>query len=438
MHEADLKKIMDRDDLRIIAGLAREFGVEAFLVGGALRDTLLERETKDLDFALSGAWEEIPRAFAGRIAGSFFWLDEERLQGRVVRKKGDGGISVYDFAPLCGGSIEDDLRRRDFTINALAIALFGDRNGLIDPLRGRGDLSRGVIRACSAAAFDDDPLRLMRAIRFAAELGFSIEAKSWESIRAKAPLLQGVAGERVRDELFRTLAATGCGVSLQRLWVSGLWAQILPAGEWGICEGSIARGEGAERLCTEIGRRFPDCAEKMTSYLDREVEAGIAVWSLIKLAAVMGSGDKGGIAPLAERLRLGKEAGRVLAFLRRDEGSLFEYLGRDPAERAIYRFFRDREPAGPGVLITGRVGGAVSAGCFLTLMGYWLRQYNAGAADLFLTGGEVMEILGVPPGKAVGEAMERLREAEGEGRVSSREEAREFIKNLLTKEEPIG
>jgi poly(A) polymerase len=412
--------------------------VEAFLVGGALRDTLLERETKDLDFALSGAWEEIPRAFAGRIDGTFFWLDEMRQQGRVVRKKGGDGVSVYDFAPLCGASIEDDLRRRDFTINALAIPLFGDRRELVDPLHGRDDLSRGIVRACSAAAFDDDPLRLMRAIRFAAELGFSIDEASWESIRAKAPLLKEVAGERVRDELFRTLVAPGCGASLGKLRSSGLWPEIFPAGEWAICEGSIARGEGAERLSMEIGRRFPDCAEKLTDYLDREVEAGISICSLIKLAAVMGCGERGGTAPAAEQLRLGREAGRVLDLFCRNERAVYGMMERRTPERAIYRFFRDREPAGPGVLITGRVGGAVSAGCFLTLMGYWLRQYNAGAADLFLTGGEVMEILGVPPGKAVGEAMERLREAEGEGRVSSREEAREFIKNLLTKEEPIG
>ena len=429
---------MDRDELRIIAGLATTLGVEAYLVGGALRDNLLGRETKDLDFALSGVSEEIPRAFAERIAGTFFWLDEERLQGRVVRKKGDDGISVYDFAPLCGASIEDDLRRRDFTINALAIPLFGDRKGLIDPLHGRDDLGRGVIRACSASAFDDDPLRLMRAIRFAAELGFAIEEKSWECICAKAPLLQGVAGERVRDELFRTLAAPGCGASLGKLRLSGLWAQILPAGEWAICEESVARGEGAERLCMEIVRHFPDCAEKLTDYLNREVEAGISICSLIKLAAVLGSGERGSTAPAAEQLRLGREAGRVLDLFCRNERAVYGRMERMTPERAIYRFFRDREPAGPGVLITGRAGGAVSAESFLTLMGYWLRQYNAGASDLFLTGGEVMEILGVPPGRAVGEAMERLREAERNGRVSSREEARQFIKNLLTKEEPIG
>jgi poly(A) polymerase len=435
--ELDLKIITGRNDIRLIAELAAEFGVDAFLVGGALRDSLLERETNDLDFALSGACEDISRAFAERISGSFFWLDKKRLQGRVVEKRADG-LSVYDFAPLCGASIEDDLRCRDFTINALALPLFGDRVGLIDPLHGCDDLPRGVIRACSASVFDADPLRLLRAIRFAAELGFSIEEKSWENICAKAPLLQVVAGERVRDELFRTLAAPGCGESLSKLSSSGLWAEILPAREWAISEEAIAHAEIAERLCIEIGRHFPDSGEKLTFYLDREVEAGISVRSLIKLAAVLGSVERGGTAPLTEKLRLGKDAGRVLDLFCRNERDVYGMLERSNSERVIYRFFRDREPAGPGMLITGRVAEDVSDACFSNLMGYWVRRYNAGEADLFLGGGEVMEILGVPPGQVVGEAMERLREAEGNGQVKSREEALQFIKNLLTKEEPIG
>jgi poly(A) polymerase len=435
--ELYLKIITERNDIRLIAGLAAELGVDAFLVGGALRDALLGRVSNDLDFALSGACEDILRAFAERISGRFFWLDEIRLQGRVV-KRGRDGISVYDFAPLCGASIQDDLRRRDFTINALALPLFGDRQELIDPLHGCDDLRRWVVRACSASAFNDDPLRLMRAIRFAAELGFSIEETTWEDICAKAALLKEVAGERVRDELFRTLAAPCCGASLRKLCSSGLWAEILPAGEWTISEESIVRAEGAARLCMEIGSLFPDCAEKLTDYLDREVEAGISVCSLIKLAAVLGSCERGESAPLAERLRLGKEAGRDLDLFCRNERDIYGVLERSSSERAIYRFFRDRESAGPGMLITGQMAGAVSGACFSRLLGYWLREYNAGEADLFLSGGEVMEILGVPPGQVVGKAVECLREAEGCGQVKSREEALQFIKNLLTKEEPIG
>ncbi|MFI5368719.1 MAG: CCA tRNA nucleotidyltransferase [Spirochaetia bacterium] len=436
MEEIEITKVMENDDLRIIAGMAAELGVDAYLVGGSLRDCLLGRETKDLDFALSGAWEELPRIFAARICGTFFWLDEERLQGRVVKKTG-GELSFFDFAPLRGETVANDLALRDFTINALALPLGGDRRELIDPLAGRDDLLHGLIRACSAAAFDDDPLRLMRAIRFAAELGFAIEENTWETLCAKGALLKAVAGERVRDELFRTLAAPGCGVSLKQLCDSGLWAEILSAQEWGACAERIPRLEEAEQLCMEVGRLFPESAESLADYLNREVEAGISVLSIIRLAAVLGSGDRGWAAPLARRLRLGKEAGRVLDLFCLDERAVYGMLEQSPAERVIYRFFRDREPAGPGMLIIARAGGAVSTECFLSLMGYWLRYYEAGEADLFLSGGEVMGILGVPPGQVVGEAMESLRVAEGGGIVNSREEARQFIKNLLTSKPPM-
>lgn len=427
---------MENDDLRIIAGMATELGVDVYLVGGYLRDSFLGRETKDLDFALSGAWEELPRIFAARISGRFFWLDEKRLQGRVVKKTG-GEISFFDFAPLRGGTVMDDLASRDFTINALALPLGGARRELLDPLAGRDDLLHGMIRACSPAAFDDDPLRLMRAIRFAAELGFAIEENTWETLCAKAALLKAVAGERVRDELFRTLAASGCGVSLQRLWDSGLWGEILALKEWGACAERIPRLEAAERLCMEVGRLFPKSAESLADYLNREVEAGISLRSLIALAAVLGSSARGGTSPLAERLRLGREAGRVLDMLCRDEKETYGMLEQSPAERVIYRFFRDREPAGPGMLIIASAAGAVSAAPFSRMVGYWLTAYEAGEADLFLSGGEIMEILGVSPGRVVGEAMARLRGAEGSGFVTSREEAREFIKNLLTSEAPM-
>jgi poly(A) polymerase len=433
MHEIDLKKIIEHNDLRIIAGLVGALGVEAYLVGGVLRDCLLGRETNDLDFALSGAWEELPRSFADRISGSFFWLDEERLQSRVVKKKGED-ISVFDFAPLRGGTVTGDLALRDFTINALALPLFGERLELIDPLAGGDDLIKGMIKTCGATAFDDDPLRLLRAIRFAAELGFAIEENTWQTLFAKAVLLKAVAGERVRDELFRTLSAPGCGISLQRLRDSGLWAAILPVQEMKWCAESIPRAEEAERLCMEAERLFPESAEGLADCFDREVEAGISVRSLIKLAAVLGCGEMGETAPLAERLRLGKETGRVLKSLCRVERDVYGMLDQNLAERVMYRFFRDREPAGLAMLIIARAAGAVSDASFSRLMGYWLLEYGAEDADLFLTGGEIMTILGVPPCQVVGEAMARLRAAEGSGFVTNREEAQQFIKNLLTKE----
>jgi poly(A) polymerase len=300
---------------------------------------------------------------------------------------------------------------------------------LIDPLHARDDLRNGVIRACSPASFDDDPLRLLRAIRFSAELGFAIEERTWEDLCAKAFLLKRAASERIRDELFKTLATPGCGSSLRRMGASGLWPEISSVPVPATFEEQVPITEEAERLCSEAG---------LAVYLDREVEGGVTVRSLVKLAALLDGYKNDAVTNIAERLRLAREAGRILEILCRNERGIYETLESIGSERSMFRFFRDREPAGPGIIIVALVRGSISATAFSRLLHYFILDYDPGADDLFLSGGEVMGILGVPPGKAVGGALARLKEAEASGVVNSREEAREFIKNLLTKEEALG
>ncbi len=428
---------LERDDLRTIVDLSLGLGVNTYLVGGALRDLLLKREANDLDFALESAWEELPRLFAERTGGTFFWLDKVRLQARVVKKL-NKTTAIHDFAPLNGETIFDDLARRDFTINALAFPLSGKQPELLDPLHGADDLHAEIIKVCGPASIDADPLRLLRAIRLSAELGFAIEGKTWETLCRQAQLLRRVARERVRDELFRFLAAPGCATSLGKLGDSGLWLEVVAPLELLPDEEGIVRAEAVERLGAELARGFADEDKRLANYLSREVEGGVTVLAIIKLAAFLGSQEKGMIALLAERLRLGNVATRVLALLCGGERELCSTLEQSSSDRPIYRFFRDREPAGPAVLVLARGRGAISGAAFSRLMKYYSHEYDADAPDLFLSGEEIMKILEVPPGRAVGEVMARLREAEAVGKVESREEARDFVKNLLTSKAPIG
>src|SRR6266567_2579505 len=310
-----LEKIASASTVRLISELAGELGVKAYLAGGGVRDCLLGRSVNDLDFALSGASVELPRLFAERWGGTFFWLDEERLQARVVKKVA-GETLVHDFAPLRGTTIEDDLLLRDFTINALAMPVIGAETELIDPLQGEPDLRAKLIRSCSDRTFDDDPLRLLRALRFVAELRFNMEESTWNALRRKATLLGGVAAERIRDELFRILAAPGIGAILAKLDESGLLAEIFPA-ESLLFAMSRATGEdrqamnrhieravAVERICGELDRSFPWAENRLMGYLNSEVESGISVLSLMKLAAFLGNGERPGAVILTERLRL--------------------------------------------------------------------------------------------------------------------------------------
>jgi poly(A) polymerase len=444
-----LEKIASGSAVRLIAGLAGEFGVKAYLAGGGVRDCLLGRRVNDLDFALSGAFAELPRLFAERWGGTFFWLDEERLQSRVVKKVA-GETQVHDFAPLRGTTIEDDLRLRDFTINALAMPVIGAEAELIDPLQGEPDLRGKIIRACTDRAFDDDPLRLLRALRFVAELGFIVEESTWNALRQKAALLGGVAAERIRDELFRILAAPGVGAALEKLDESGLLGEIFPA-ESLLFAMSRAAGEdrqamnrhigravAVERVCGELERLFPGRAAQLAGYLNTEVESGISVLSLMKLAAFLGREPRDGSLVLVKRLRLGRKAGGLLELFCRDASSVFEALEHTAAERARFRFFRDREPAGPGMVLIALADGTISNVLSSQLLGYFAERYDHKEGCLLISGEEIMDLLGIGEGVEVGEAMERLREAECCGIVNSREDAREFLrKNLLTKPVPM-
>ena len=184
-------------DEQVLAGVA---GEDAYVVGGAVRDELLGRPVVDLDVAC-GEPRASARAYADVAAGAVFALSERHGAWRVAFPDG----TTVDFTPL-RGSIEDDLRGRDFTINAIARPLTSGE--LVDPLGGRDDLRAGVVRAVADDVFDADPLRLLRAVRVEDELGFRLDAATEALVRRRAGLVTEPAGERILDELER-LSADG-------------------------------------------------------------------------------------------------------------------------------------------------------------------------------------------------------------------------------------
>jgi tRNA nucleotidyltransferase (CCA-adding enzyme) len=190
------------------------------LVGGAVRDGLLGRrpERVDLDLVVPVDAIALSRELARRFGGSAVALDGERSIARLVLR----GWTV-DLARRMGPDLESDLGRRDYSVNAMALTL-AEPPRLLDPHGGLADLERGELRALSEANLLDDPLRLLRGIRLASELGFAIEARTWAWICAHHGRLDGVAGERVLAELER-IAATATGEQgLARVWSAGLLA----------------------------------------------------------------------------------------------------------------------------------------------------------------------------------------------------------------------
>ena len=185
--------------LDVIAELFAE--EDAWVVGGAVRDDLLGRTALDVDVACRDP-EHAARALVARAGDAVFPLNEEFGAWRVLLDRS----RTVDFSPLRGGSIDDDLSARDFTVNAIAQPVTGGE--YVDPFGGRADVERGVLRAVSPDVFDHDPLRLLRGVRLEDELGFRLDPQAEELTRAKAGLLTRAAGERILDEL-RRLSADG-------------------------------------------------------------------------------------------------------------------------------------------------------------------------------------------------------------------------------------
>jgi tRNA nucleotidyltransferase (CCA-adding enzyme) len=191
------------------------------LVGGAVRDALLGRlgERPDLDLVVPDDGLALTRRLAQTLGGTAVALDQERSIGRLVL----AGWTI-DLAKRQGDSLAADLTRRDFTLNAIALRLpiGGDALALVDPLDGFSDLQRGLIRAIAEANLLEDPIRLLRGVRLAAELGCSLTPQSWEWIVRHRARLASVAGERVLAELQRLVACDGGSRGVELLLGSGL------------------------------------------------------------------------------------------------------------------------------------------------------------------------------------------------------------------------
>ena len=198
-------------------------GTPAWIVGGAVRDRLLGRATDDVDVALAGDVREVAKSFARSARAAVFPLSESFGAWRVVGR--DQAWHV-DLLPLKDGDLAADLGARDLTVNAMAEPLGG--GDVVDLHGGRADLDARVLRMVSPQAFSDDPLRTLRVVRLAVELGFAVDPETLAAARAFAPLLERVAPERILAELRRIVAAEDPLEGLRLLEDAGATAQVLP------------------------------------------------------------------------------------------------------------------------------------------------------------------------------------------------------------------
>jgi tRNA nucleotidyltransferase/poly(A) polymerase len=187
---------------------------------------LLNRLSRDLDFALPSNGISLARRVANALNADFMVLDHERDTGRVIVTEADSTRTFLDFATYRGKSLNEDLHARDFTINAIAFDLHAQT--LIDPLNGASDLRTRIIRACSPTSLSEDPVRILRAVRQAAAFEFKIELETRKAMKQAANLLPRVSPERQRDELFKMLEGPKPDASMRALEILGVFPYLLP------------------------------------------------------------------------------------------------------------------------------------------------------------------------------------------------------------------
>jgi len=446
-------------------------GEAGWLVGGCLRDELLGRRIRDIDVALDGDPEALARTLADRFGGGVYVTSDTFGGWRVVV----GDLHI-DVAALRGGPpggppdpdtralrLEADLRARDVTVDALARPLDGD--DILDPLSGLDDLAAGRLRLCSPASLDDDPLRVLRLARLARVFDLVPDAAATEAAIRASSGLSRVSGERVRDELCSLLGTRAAPVALRDLAVWGALAVILP---------EVDRLRGVGQNPYHHLDVFEHTLEALTyivgvvaqlggrRFLTTPAEAGMpGVEPLVPVSWAVLLHDIG--KPV---VRVVDEQGRVI-FWHHDEtgrqmcadigrrfnfsNRFIDYVGtlvrqhlrlgfltreQPLTRRALVRYRRDVSPwVFESVVVSlcdrlatrgEKTSLASMARHYRLARTVWTAVSKAPAPQL-LSGEDVMDLLGIEPGPAVGRALDALEEEVEAGEVADIEGARAFV-----------
>lgn len=239
--DEELAEILDKDIFHLIGNVADEMGVECYVVGGYVRDIFLERPSNDIDVVVVGSGIKIAEALKRRLGKKAyvsvfrnFGTAQVKYRGQEIEFVGARRESYSHDSrkPIVeDGTLEDDQNRRDFTINAMAICLNENRFGeLVDPFDGIYDLEDGIIRTPldPDVTFSDDPLRMMRCVRFAAQLNFFIEDETFEALERNRDRLKIISNERIEEEMNKIMKTKVPSKGIMELHRSGLLALILP------------------------------------------------------------------------------------------------------------------------------------------------------------------------------------------------------------------
>jgi poly(A) polymerase len=440
----------------------------SWTVGGALRDELLGREVTDIDIAVDGDPEAAARELAGEVRGPVFRLSEAFGAWRVVDRRSG---RVYDFAPLQGETIEEDLRKRDFTVNAMARPRGGDPcRDLIDPLGGRADLESRTLRVIGPEAYESDPLRPLRLARFAAELGFAPDSETERLTAEAAPRVPEASGERIFAELRRLVLAPGAVEGLALADHLGLLHAVLPElADLHDVEQSHFHHKDVYGHTLEVLERLieleRDASGELRDVLDTPLADELTRGEALRFGALLHDIGKPATHAVREdgrvtfigHDRLGEEMVRGVCRRLRTSEKLSRFVeavtrhhlvlgflvhDRPLDRRAVYRYLRRTSPVEVEVTLLScadrlatrgkNAERAIDAHLELAkeLMPRALEWRRNGPPRLPLRGDELARELGIDPGPELGRIIAELQEATYAGEISGRDQAVELARRL--------
>ena len=430
-------------------------GTPAWIVGGAVRDRLLGRPTKDLDVIVDGDAGAAAKAVRKVTGGAAFALSETFGGWRVV-----AGDHEIDLLPLHAGGLEADLGARDFTINAMAEPLGG--GDLVDPHGGARDLEAGVLRMVSQRSLADDPLRAVRAVRFAAELGFAIEPATLAAAREHAPGLHRVAAERIFAELKRIVGAPDPVPALRLMEDAGVTAQVLPEllELHGVEQNVFHHLDVHDHTLAVLGAAVELERDGEPAELAEPLADGLTRWGGLRWAALLhdiakpqtrrergdgrGSSFVGHDAQGAEvarailrRLRASEKLADYVAALTRHHllvGYMVHERPLDP--RTVHRYLRRTEPYTTDVTvltIADRLAtrGRNAAAAIAAHLEVARELLATRRPEPLVRGDDLIRELGLRPGPRLGELLAQLEEDQFAGLIRTRDEALSRARDTL-------
>ena len=427
-----------------------------FLVGGAVRDHLLQRSSNDLDLACKDA-EGFAQRLANACGASMVRFEKKPGEScyRLVQRR--NRQNILDLVELRDGDIFSDLARRDFTINAMAMRIHsGGRLGeLVDPLGGQSDLEEKIVRMAGPEVFADDPLRVLRAWRFAAELGYRIDEATRKCLAFHTKKLRAVAVERIVFELFRILSAGNASKFVREMAtlkvLDALFPEKLDRPEVfvrpPVWDGALAVLDSCETILGSMNAYFG----KTTRFV-AENFAGDNHLPLLKLAVFFYDACRTETSAvetmsegIARRLKLSnRDRGyfqRVLAGLT----DVFTWVEGQKDRSALIGFFRTYGDDGTGAIVIALAAMAAdtagipdgidrqqgSKRLCLAVMEYF-GGIRAKLLEPDLIGGSDLIAIGMKPGRQMGAVLREVRSAQDLGIVTSREDALELAASLYS------